>query len=286
MINNTNWNQDLTKNRTGNSANSRPEYLQDNSPQLVNKSFPLNIVSSSSTWSSFTPDTTTHPSKGSSTTIKDSILDSNGNSPLTCAVSSNDITAARNLIEQFHFPLNLQNYEGETALSYAVMNNNYDMVKLLLSRGADLNVSNCRAETPLHQAVVLGNSEIVRLLVEAGSFVDAEDECGDTPLHFAVREDQPEIVEYLLEIGADPDHSNQDDETPAELAEIVASDKVKKVFIDNCKRYIDGHGWDNSIHSILGSKSHLLLQKSQRKLTSSSYLSPLSTSLNIPRKPL
>jgi ankyrin repeat protein len=285
MINNNNWPEQTNQNRTGNSADSRPEFLEAISPHLVVKSLPLNILSSS-TWSSLTtPETSSHPSRGTSPP-SDSILDSNGNSPLTCAVYSNDITSAKNLIEQYHFPLNLQNYEGETALSYAVMNNNYDMVKFLLSRGADLNISNCRTETPLHQAVVLGNSEIVRLLVEAGSFVDAEDECGDTPLHFAVREDQPEIVEFLLEIGADPDHSNQDDETPAELAEIVASDKVKKVFMDNCKRYLDGHGLDNSIHQSLGSKSHLLLQKSQRKLTSSSYLSPLSMSLNIPRKPL
>jgi len=215
---------------------------------------------------------------------EDTLLDSNGNSPLTSAVFSNDFPTARNLVELHHLPLNLQNYEGETALSYAVMNSNYDMVKFLLSRGADLNLSNCRAESPLHQAVVIGNTDIARLLVEGGSYIDAEDECGETPLHFAVREDQAEIVEYLLSIGADPDHSNHDDETPAELAEMVASEAVKKVFLDHCKRYVDGKGW-NSMQSSLGSKSHLLLQKSQKKLTSSSLLSPLSLSCNIPIRP-
>jgi len=112
--------------------------------------------------------------------------------------------------------------------------------------------------------------------------LDSEDEFGDTPLHYAIREDQAEIVEYLISMGADLDHMNQDDETPAELAEMVASDEVKKVLLDNCKRFIDGNGWDSNKN--LGSKSHLLLQKSQKKLTSSSYLSPLSMSLNIPRK--
>jgi len=238
---------------------------EDQQPLFIQRSLPLNIAS---------------PLPGK----EDTILDSNGNSPLTCAVFSNDFPTARNLVEHHHLPLNLQNFEGETPLSYAVMNSNYDMTKFLLSRGADLNISNCRAESPLHQAAVIGNIEISRLLVEGGSYLDAEDECGETPLHFAVREDQAEIVEYLLSIGADPDHSNNDDETPAELAEMVASEAVKKVFLDNCKRYVDGKGW-NSIQSSLGSKSHLLLQKSQKKLTSSSLLSPLSLSCNIPMRP-
>jgi len=212
-------------------------------------------------------------------------VDSNGNSPLTSAVFHNDFLTVRTLIEQHHLPLNLQNYEGETALSYAVMNNNLEMTKFLIDRGADLNTANCRAESPLHQAVVIGNLEIARGLVEGGSYIDAEDECGETPLHFAVREDQAEIVEYLLSVGADPDHSNHDDETPAELAEMVASDEVKKVFLDNCKRYVDGNLSWNNIQNILGSKSHLLLQKSQKKLTSSSLLSPLSLSCNIPIRP-
>jgi len=242
---------------------------------FIEKSLPLNITSWTHQSTSTTTSTTQFPFK------EDTILDSNGNSPLTCAVFSNDLSTARNLVEQHHLPLNLQNYEGETALSYAVMNNNYDMVKFLMDRGADLNIYNCRSESPLHQAVVIGNLDTARLLVEGGSYIDAEDECGDTPLHFAVREDQAEIVEYLLSIGADPDHSNHDDETPAELAEMVASDAVKKVFLDNCKRYVAGKGW-NSIQSSLGSKSHLLLQKSQKKLTSSSILSPLSVSCNIP----
>jgi len=275
----------------------KTEYHTDRHPLSVEKTLPLNI-NLTSPWATLhsTSILTATTSSSSSTTPslpsgffpslneEPTILDSNGNSPLTSAVFSNDFSAARNLIEHHNLPLNLQNYEGETALSYAVMNSNYEMVKFLIDRGADLNTQNCRSETPLHQAVVIGNLEIARGLAEGGGYIDAEDECGETPLHFAVREDQAEIVEYLLSVGADPDHSNHDDETPAELAEMVASDAVKKVFLDNCKRYVDGKGW-NSIQNILGSKSHLLLQKSQKKLTSSSLLSPLSLSCNIPIRP-
>jgi len=209
------------------------------------------------------------------------VIDENGNSALIAAAYSNNLSAIRALIEQRRIPLNLQNYDGETALSVAVMNNNYDIAKFLIDRGADLNMANYRCESPLHQAVVLGNIEISRLLIEGGSYVDAEDECGETPLHFAVREDQVEIVEYLLSIGADPDHSNHDDETPAELAEMVSSQAVKQVFLENCKKYIQGKTI-HSVHSPLGSKSHLLLKKSQKKLVTSCMLSPLSASLSLP----
>jgi len=161
------------------------------------------------------------------------------------------------------------------------MTNAYEIAKYLIDRGADLNTSNCRCESPLHQAVVLGNMDISRLLIDGGSFLDSEDECGETPLHFAVREDQVEVVDYLLSVGADADHSNNDDETPAELAEMVASKEVKQVFIENCKRYVEGKSF--LLTSSIGSKSHLLLKKSQQKLTSSSMLSPLSASLSLPR---
>jgi len=209
------------------------------------------------------------------------VVDENGNSALIAAAYSNNLSAIRALIEHRRIPLNLQNYDGETALSVAVMNNNYDIAKFLIDRGADLNMANYRCESPLHQAVVLGNIEISRLLIEGGSYVDAEDECGETPLHFAVREDQVEIVEYLLSIGADPDHSNHDEETPAELAEMVASQDVKQVFLENCKKFIQGKTIQ-SIHSPLGSKSHMLIKKSQKKLATSCMLSPLSASLSLP----
>lgn len=210
------------------------------------------------------------------------VVDENGNSALIAAAYSNNLSVIRALIEHRRIPLNLQNYDGETALSVAVMNNNYDIAKFLIDRGADLNMANYRCESPLHQAVVLGNIETCRLLIEGGSYVDAEDECGETPLHFAVREDQVEIVEYLLSIGADPDHSNHDDETPAELAEMVASQAVKQVFLENCKKFIQGKTLHSSIHSPLGSKSHLLLKKTQKKLATSCMLSPLSASLSLP----
>jgi ankyrin repeat protein len=210
-------------------------------------------------------------------------MDANGNSALILAVYSNNLSLIRELVEKHRLPLNLQNFDGETALSVAVMNNNYEIAKFLIERGADLNTSNCRCESPLHQAVVLGNMDIIRLLLDGGSYMDSEDECGETPLHFAVREDQVEVVDYLLSVGADADHSNQDDETPAELADMVASQEVKQVFIENCKRYVEGKSFHSNSTSSLGSKSHLLLKKSQQKLTSSTMLSPLSASLSLPR---
>jgi len=227
----------------------------------------------------------TNPGVNSTSTVNsypnNLAIDANGNSALILAVYSNNLSLVRELVEKHRLPLNLQNYDGETALSVAVMNNSYEIAKFLIDRGADLNTSNCRCESPLHEAVVLGNMDITRLLIDGGSYMDSEDECGETPLHFAVREDQVEAVDYLLSVGADADHSNHDDETPAELADMVASQEVKQVFIENCKRCVEGKSFHST--SILGSKSHLLLKKSQQKLTSSSMLSPLSASLSLPR---
>jgi len=189
-----------------------------------------------------------------------SVLDRNGNTPLVWAVSNNKLNVVRVMVEQYLIPLNVQNFDGETAISIAVSSGQYETVKYLIERGANLNLSNCRCESPLHHGVVIGNLEISRLLVENGSYLDAEDECGDTPLHFAVREDKTEIVDFLLYFGADADHENFDEETPTQLAEMVGSHSVKDKFKQNRQSHVGSNGGNNG-----GMKLPLLLQKSAKK---------------------
>jgi ankyrin repeat protein len=55
--------------------------------------------------------------------------------------------------------------------------------------------------TPLHVAVDEGRTDIVRLLVSAGADLDARTEHQRTPLHVAL-ENRPDVVPLLLELGA------------------------------------------------------------------------------------
>ena len=67
--------------------------------------------------------------------------------------------------------LNPSNHEGLTALRRAVLTNNSDSVKLLLTYGADVRVQDVSAFSPLHMSAALGFVQITLLLIVFGGDV-------------------------------------------------------------------------------------------------------------------
>jgi ankyrin repeat protein len=58
--------------------------------------------------------------------------------------------------------------------------------------------------SPLHFACLSNSFQIVKYLVSNGADVNARNENGETPLHFAAKQSSKEIVQYLVDHGADP----------------------------------------------------------------------------------
>ena len=88
----------------------------------------------------------------------------------------------------------------------AVVNNDIKKVEKLLKRNADPNVvlsMGVSEVSPLIMAIVNGNFEIVKLLVEHNAQVDYRDGFNSTALMYAAHKGSKEIVEYLLSKGAD-----------------------------------------------------------------------------------
>lgn len=90
-----------------------------------------------------------------------------------------------------------------TPLAYAAQNNEYryDMVKLLLERGAKI-PSTRSSMPPLFVAVVHNDFETTKLLIEHGADVNVTDTWGYTNLAAATRAGNPKIVRLLLENDA------------------------------------------------------------------------------------
>jgi hypothetical protein len=90
-----------------------------------------------------------------------------------------------------------------TALHEAAEHGHIEMVKLLISRGADVN-NNCNW-TPLHMAAARGHLDVVKALLAGGAEIGFRIPSGASALSFAVVNGHIDIVKFLLEKGAQAD---------------------------------------------------------------------------------
>ena len=97
--------------------------------------------------------------------------------------------------------VNATDKQGLTPLHYAVLANNRDVAKSLLSHGANANAKDSEyGNTPLIVAVGKGYKEMAELLLALGADVNAADNMG-TPLAWALHTNHPEIAEMLRKHG-------------------------------------------------------------------------------------
>lgn len=85
-------------------------------------------------------------------------------------------------------------------------------VKKLLNQGLEVDTKlECDQSTLLMEAVSNEDLDMVKLLVERGADINAVNDnlAGWTPLMFAVNEGNLEIVEYLIDKGADINHETE-----------------------------------------------------------------------------
>ena len=92
---------------------------------------------------------------------------------------------------------------GFSALALATAHQRFDVVCILLRRGADPRLRDLLDYQPLHWAAKMGYAEIARALLQAGAPINSKADYGRTPLHMAAHNGHAEMVQLLLERGAD-----------------------------------------------------------------------------------
>jgi ankyrin repeat protein len=124
------------------------------------------------------------------------------NQQLAAATAAGDLEQTRRLVEA-GADVNLRTEQGLTPLLLAY--NHDEVLRYLLSRGADPNYTGFREGSPLTLVSYDGNLELISLYLDAGADVNlAMPEGGETPLHMAAVRGRTEAVKLLLRAGADP----------------------------------------------------------------------------------
>ena len=154
-------------------------------------------------------------------------------------------TRVAELLEQDPALANARADAGESPLLLAIYGSAWDVVELLLSRGASYDVFTAAAMgnvvllpafldqdpgcvgafapdgwTPLHLAAFYGHPDAARLLLERGADVHAlsRNPTANQPLHAAAVRGFRDVVELLLAHGADPNARAGGGWTPLHLA--------------------------------------------------------------------
>ena len=93
--------------------------------------------------------------------------------------------------------------DGATPLEYAAADNQIEIMRLLIAKGANIEATNVDGETVLHSASFQGHLAAVKFLLSRRASITAQNVCGDTPLDVA-RYEKHEAVIAALE-AADPE---------------------------------------------------------------------------------
>lgn len=128
------------------------------------------------------------------------------NEQLFDAARNNDLELAKLLIEK-GADVNAKEWDGSTPLHVVAFNGSLEFAKLLIEKGADVNCKDKNAFTPLHLAAD-DKLEVIELLIEKGAYLNAKNELGYTALHCAALYNSVEVAKLLIEKGADVNIKN------------------------------------------------------------------------------
>jgi ankyrin repeat protein len=118
--------------------------------------------------------------------------------------------------------VNALDNQGSSALMFAAVKNDVEIMRLLLKFGAEIENKNHSGKTALSIAIAWGHKEAINFLVEQGANTNIDlnylNDDDLTPLMIAVEKNDLELVNLLIKLGADVNLKNKDDETALTIA--------------------------------------------------------------------
>ncbi|KAN0134304.1 Ankyrin repeat-containing domain protein [Lactarius tabidus] len=134
--------------------------------------------------------------------------------------------------------------QAGSPLHLASLHDHFNVMQLLIQRGADITLRDNLNSTPLHLAALRGGTDSVKLLIEHGADVNAQNKENSTPLHLALHMDNSDAVmglwvarartvEILIQHGADVHARDENNSTPLHLASSCGRAKAMQLLIQH-----------------------------------------------------
>ncbi|UCD06185.1 MAG: ankyrin repeat domain-containing protein [candidate division WOR-3 bacterium] len=143
-----------------------------------------------------------------------------------------DIDSVKTLVQAEPELVNLTDETGNTPLHYAVAGGQAEVVKFLISNGADVNALNTANQSVLLYAAYFGNAEITEALIADGATLNDRDVFGRSPLHYAARQRSVDAMMLLIDHKAELDIRDSIGETPLHFAVRWGYDDIAEMLID------------------------------------------------------
>ena len=181
--------------------------------------------------------------------------DNSGMSLLHCAVLKKQDAIITYLLKVRACSPNTQiKKSGATPLYDAARTGTPEIVKNLLTYGADPNVATNAGVTPLHQAAARGSLDMVKELIKAGADVNAIAKNGRTPIFYAAARGKASTVNCLLENKAEVNLADEDGLTPLHCAASSGNATLVKYLVSNKNANFAATANDGTTVLIAGAK--------------------------------
>lgn len=120
-------------------------------------------------------------------------------------IEEKDSTGLKEQLDSKKDEINLiDNTSGLTPLIFAVKNNYFDGIELLLENGADANKTSLQGESPLTLALRNKDTNSLKILLKFGADANKMSLQGESPLALALRNEDTTSLKFLIKFGANP----------------------------------------------------------------------------------
>ncbi|KAG5567484.1 hypothetical protein RHGRI_002885 [Rhododendron griersonianum] len=131
------------------------------------------------------------------------VKDAGGRTALHFAAAEGKTHVCKYLVQDLGLDANLKDRKGDTPLNHATLGQQNQTVAWLAANGANPNLGNAEGFCALHYAAEKGLKDLMRLLISKGAEIEAESHAG-TPLQCAAAHGRNEAVKMLLDRKANP----------------------------------------------------------------------------------